>query len=178
MAERATIARPYAKAAFAVAREQGTLGRWSRWLETARDVVQSDEFQKLERSPGVSTAQLEGLIADICAADLEDSGRAFLRLLTENGRLDFLPEIATRFKELEAEDRNVAEVEVVSATVLDERQKERLAAALRTRLSREVLLTCTVDPALIGGAVVRSGDMLIDGSLRGKLERLETELTG
>jgi F-type H+-transporting ATPase subunit delta len=177
MAERATIARPYAKAAFAVAREQGTLGRWSRWLETAREVVLSDEFQKLERSPGVSTAQLEALIADICAVDLEDSGRAFLRLLTENGRLDFLPEIAVRFKELEAEDRNVAEVEVVSATALDERQQERLAAALRTRLSREVRLSCAVDPALIGGAVVRSGDMLIDGSLRGKLERLETELT-
>jgi len=178
MAERATIARPYAKAAFAVAREQGTLDRWSRWLETARGVVESDEFQKLERSPGVSTGQLEALIADICAADLEDSGRAFLRLLTENGRLDFLPEIAARFKELEAEDRNVAEVEVVSATDLDERQKERLAAALRTRLNREVRLSCAVDPALIGGAVVRSGDMLIDGSLRGKLERLETELTG
>jgi len=178
MAERATIARPYARAAFGVAREQGTLGRWSRWLETARGVVLSEEFQKLERSPGVSTAQLEALIADICAVDLEDSGRAFLRLLTENGRLDFLPEIAARFKELEAEDRNVAEVEVVSATALDEQQRERLAAALRTRLNREVRLSCAVDPALIGGAVVRSGDMLIDGSLRGKLERLETELTG
>jgi len=177
MAERATIARPYAKAAFSAAREQGTLGRWSRWLETARGIVQSDEFQKLERSPGVSTAQLEALIADICAADLEDSGRAFLRLLTENGRLDFLPEIATRFKELEADDGNIADVEIVSATALDERQKERLAAALRQRLRREVRLHCEVDPALVGGAVVRSGDMLIDGSLRGKLERLETELT-
>jgi F-type H+-transporting ATPase subunit delta len=178
MAERATIARPYAKAAFAVAREQGTLDSWSRWLETARGVVESDEFQKLERSPGVSTEQLEELIAGICGPDLDAQGRAFLRLLTENGRLDFLPEIAARFKELEAEDRNVAEVEIVSATALDERQKERLAAALRARLSREVRLSCAVDPALLGGAVVRSGDMLIDGSLRGKLERLETELTG
>lgn len=178
MAERATIARPYAKAAFAVAREQGTLDRWSGWLAAAREVVSSDEFRKLERSPGVSTAQLEALIADICAADLDAQGKAFLRLLTENGRLDFLPEIAERFKELVAEDRNVAEVEVVSATALDAPQRERLAAALRARLNREVRLTCAVDPALLGGAVVRSGDMLIDGSLRGKLERLETELTG
>ena len=178
MAERATIARPYAKAAFAVAREQGTLDRWSRWLETARGVVESDEFQKLERSPGVSTEQLESLIAGICGADLDAEGKAFLALLTENGRLDFLPEVAARFKELEAEDGNIAEVEVVSATALDERQQERLAAALRTRLNREVRLSCAVDPALVGGAVVRSGDMLIDGSLRGKLERLETELTG
>jgi F-type H+-transporting ATPase subunit delta len=177
MAERATIARPYAKAAFAVAREQGTLDPWSRWLATAREVVLSDEFQRLERSPGVSTEQLEALIAGICGADLDDGGRALLRLLTENGRLDFLPEIAARFQQLEADDRNVAEVEVVSATQLDERQQQRLAAALRTRLRREVRLHCAVDPTLIGGAVVRSGDMLIDGSLRGKLERLETELT-
>ena len=178
MAERATIARPYAKAAFAAAREAGTLDRWSRWLATAREVVLSEEFQKLERSPGVSTGQLEQLVAGICAADLDAQGKAFLALLTENGRLDFLPEVAARFKELEAEDRNVAEVEIVSATALDDRQRERLAAALRTRLRRDVRLTCAVDPALIGGAIVRSGDMLIDGSLRGKLERLETELTG
>ena len=177
MAERATIARPYAKAAFAVAREAGRLDQWSRWLATAREVVLSDEFQKLERSPGVSTEQLEGLVASIAGADLDAHGQALLRLLTENGRLDFLPEIAVRFKELVAEAGNIADVEIVSATVLDERQKERLAAALRQRLRREVRLHCAVDPALVGGAVVRSGDMLIDGSLRGKLERLETELT-
>jgi len=177
MAERATIARPYARAAFAVARDKGTLGRWSRWLATAREAVLSEEFQKLERSPGVTAAQLEALIAGLGGADLDEQGEAFLRLLTENGRLDFLPEIAERFRELEAEDRNVAEVEVISAAALDERQQERLAAALRSRLSRDVTLHCSVDPALIGGAVVRSGDLLIDGSLRGKLERLEIELT-
>jgi F-type H+-transporting ATPase subunit delta len=178
MAERATIARPYAKAAFACAREGGRLAEWSRWLQTARGVVESDEFQKLERSPGVSTEQLEALIAGICGADLDAQGRALLRLLTENGRLDFLPEIATQFKALEAEAQNVADVEIVSATTLGDEQKARLAAALRTRLRRDVRLQCSVDPGLIGGAVVRSGDLLIDGSLKGKLERLETELTG
>jgi F-type H+-transporting ATPase subunit delta len=178
MAERATVARPYAKAAFAYAREQGRVAEWSAWLATAREVVLSEEYASLERSPGVSTGQLEELIAGICGAGLDEPGRAFLRLLAENGRLDYLPEVATRFKELEAEDRNVAEVEIVSATALDAAQRDRLAGALRTRLSRDVRLTCSVDPALIGGAVVRSGDLLIDGSLRGKLERLETELTG
>ena len=73
---------------------------------------------------------------------------------------------------------NVAEVQVVSATALDERQQARLAGALKTRLNREVRLECAVDPGLIGGAIVRSGDLLIDGSLKGKLERLATELTG
>ena len=178
MAERATVARPYAKAAFACAREQGRLAEWSGWLATARAVVLSDEFQALERSPGMRSAQLEELVAGICGASLDAQGRALLSLLTENGRLDYLPEIATRFAELEAEARNVADVEVVSATALDERQRERLAGALRQRLSRDVRLHCSTDPALIGGAVVRSGDLLIDGSLKGRLERLGTELTG
>ena len=178
MAERATVARPYAKAAFACAREQGRLAEWSGWLATARAVVLSDEFQALERSPGMRSAQLEELVAGICGASLDAQGRALLSLLTENGRLDYLPEIATRFAEIEAEARNVADVEVVSATALDERQRERLAGALRQRLERDVRLHCSTDPALIGGAVVRSGDLLIDGSLKGKLERLGTELTG
>ena len=124
------------------------------------------------------SAQLEELVAGICGASLDAQGRALLSLLTENGRLDYLPEIATRFAELEAEARNVVDVEVVSATALDERQRERLAGALRQRLSRDVRLHCSTDPALIGGAVVRSGDLLIDGSLKGRLERLGTELTG
>jgi F-type H+-transporting ATPase subunit delta len=178
MAERATIARPYAKAAFAAAREQGRLAEWSRWLGNARRVVLSEEYRLLESSPGVSTAQLEELIAGICGADLDAQGRALLRLLTENGRLDFVPEVAVQFQALEAEARNVADVEIVSAAVLGEAQRERLAAALRARLRRDVRLQCTVDPSLIGGAVVRSGDLLIDGSLKGKLERLATELTG
>lgn len=178
MAERATVARPYAKAAFGYAREQGRLAEWSSWLATARAVVLSDEFEAFERSPAVRGEQLEDLIAGICGEGLDEHGRAFLALLRENGRLDYLPEIAARFEELKAEDQNVAEVEVVSATDLDERQRERLAGALRNRLRRDVRLRCTVDPGLIGGAVVRSGDLLIDGSLKGKLERLETELTG
>jgi F-type H+-transporting ATPase subunit delta len=178
MAERATVARPYARAAFAAAREQGRLAEWSRWLGNARSVVLSAEYRLLESSPGVATAQLEELIAGICGADLDAQGRALLRLLTENGRLDFLPEVALQFQALEAEARNVADVEIVSAAALGEVQRERLAAALRVRLRRDVRLQCTVDPALIGGAVVRSGDLLIDGSLKGKLERLATELTG
>ncbi len=178
MAERATVARPYAKAAFGYAREQQRLDAWSGWLATARSVVLSDEFRAFERSPGVRGEQLGELIAGICGDGLDRHGRALLALLTENGRLGFLPEIATRFEELVAEDRNVADVELVSATTLDERQKERLAGALRNRLRRDVRLHCTVDPSLIGGAVVRSGDLLIDGSLKGKLERLETDLTG
>jgi F-type H+-transporting ATPase subunit delta len=178
MAERATIARPYAKAAFAYALDAGRLEEWSGWLGMAREVVSSEDFQLLERSPGVTAKELAGLVADICGDRLDDNGRALLSLLTENGRLGYLPEIADRFEELKADHQNVAEVEIVSAAFLEEGQKQRLARALQSRLGRDVRLHCSVDPALIGGAVVRSGDLAIDGSLRGKLERLETELTG
>jgi F-type H+-transporting ATPase subunit delta len=177
MAERATIARPYAKAAFAYARENGRVADWAHWLGIARQVVSSDEYAWLAQSPGVQSSQLDELIASICGADLDASGRAFLALLAENGRLDYLPEIATLFEALVAEDQNVVDVKVVSAVALKDRQKERLVAALRGRLKREVRLHCTTDASLIGGAIVRSGDLLIDGSLKGKLARLETELT-
>jgi F-type H+-transporting ATPase subunit delta len=178
MAERATVARPYAKAAFAVARDKGLLEQWSAWLGSARSVVASDEYGQLRSSPGVTERQLMELIAGICGDKLDTHGRALLDLLVENDRLELLPEIASRFEELKAEDQNVAEVEVVSAVVLDDAQQQRLAGALRTRLRRDVRLHCTVDSSLVGGAVVRSGDLLIDGSLAGKLERLGTELTG
>jgi F-type H+-transporting ATPase subunit delta len=177
MAERATIARPYAKAAFAYAREQGKLDQWSGWLGTARMTVLSEEYGAYERSPGVTTRQLAELITSVLGSALDANGRAFIDLLAENGRLDYLPEIAERFEELKAEDQNVADVEVTSAVELTDAQRERLASALRARLRRDVRLHCTVDPLLIGGAVVRSGDMLIDGSLASRLERLGTELT-
>jgi len=178
MAERATVARPYAKAAFAHAREQGRIAEWSAALATARQVVESGEFAKLSTSPGVSRGQLVELVAGICGPGLDAGGRAFLDLLGENGRLACVPEISTLFEELRAEAENVADVEIVSAVPLEEQQRQRLAGALRHRLRRDVRLHCSVDPSLIGGAVVRSGDLLIDGSLSGRLERLGTELTG
>jgi F-type H+-transporting ATPase subunit delta len=178
MAERATVARPYARAAFAHAKQHGRLAQWQQWLARARDTVASDEYQRLQHAPGVRITELVGLIAGVAGDALDTHGRALLDLLAENGRVDYLPEIAAQFEELVAADQNIAEVEVVSAVPLDARQTERLAGALRARLRREVRLSCRTDAGLIGGAIVRSGDLLIDGSLKGKLARLETELTG
>jgi F-type H+-transporting ATPase subunit delta len=177
MAERATIARPYAKAAFAYAREKQALAGWSRWLAKAAAIVASDDYARLAQSPGITTGRLVELVTSIVEPDLDAGGHAFLALLAENQRVDYLPEIAGQFAALVADDQNAADVEVVSAVPLDEAQQQRIAAAMRKRLQRDVRLTCRIDPALIGGAIVRSGDLLIDGSLKGKLERLQTELT-
>ena len=178
MAERTTVARPYARAAFAHAKEQRRLTQWSQWLTRARDTVASEEYQRLQHAPGIRTEELTGLIAGVAGDALDAHGRALLDLLAENGRVDYLPEIAEQFAELVAKDQNVADVEVISAVPLDARQAERLAGALRGRLNREVRLHCRTEASLIGGAIVRAGDLLIDGSLKGKLARLEIELTG
>jgi F-type H+-transporting ATPase subunit delta len=177
MAERATVARPYAKAAFAYARDKNSLDAWSSWLGTASAVVSSDEYKSFERSQGVGRQQLKELVASVCGDAIDANGRALLDLLAENDRIEYLPEIAGHFDELKASHQNVADVEVVSAAELNETQRERLAGALRARLRRDVRLHCSVDPSLIGGAVVRSGDLLIDGSLVNKLRRLDVELT-
>jgi F-type H+-transporting ATPase subunit delta len=178
MAERATVARPYARAAFAYAREQQRLAEWSTWLARAGAAVASNEYRTLQRSPGVHADQLLTLVEAVAGDTLDAHGRAFLALLAENGRVDYLPDISARFEELTAEDQNTADVEVISAVPLDAAQQQRLTGALKTRLGREVRLHCRTDASLIGGAIVRSGDLLIDGSLREKLVRLETELTG
>src|SRR4051794_23224602 len=118
MAERATVARPYAKAAFAYASDQGRLDAWSSWLATARAIVLSDEFDAFERSPTVETRQLGQLVEKVCGDALDDNARAFLGLLSENDRIGYLPEIADRFEELKAEAQNIEDVQVTSAVEL------------------------------------------------------------
>lgn len=178
MAEKVTIARPYAKAAFEYAREQNVLGRWSDTLTTASRVVADERVCGLLSNPRVTPDQLVGLIADMTGDGLDERGRNFLNTLAQNRRLDLLPQIAAIYEVLRAEVENIADVQVTSAIPLDDAQRQRLAAALKKRLRREVRLHCDIDASLIGGAVVRSGDMVIDGSLKARLERLTTAMVG
>ena len=177
MAEKATIARPYAKAAFESARQHSALERWSKVLATASSVVQDERVAGLLSSPRVTPEQLSGLIADIVGSDLDEQTRNFLATLASNRRLSLLPEIASMYEGLRAEAENTADVQVVSAVELNEAQKQRLASALKQRLKREVRLHCEVDASLIGGAIVRAGDFVIDGSLKARLDRLAVEMS-
>lgn len=176
MAEKITIARPYAKAAFEYASEQKALGRWSQMLAIASAVVADARVAKLLTSPRVTPEQLVGLIADIAGSSLDDRGRNFLDTLAQNRRLGLLPEIAAIYEVLRAEVENIADVQVTSAVALDDAQRARLTTALKKRLKREVRLHCEVDASLIGGAIVRSGDLVIDGSLKARLERLANDI--
>ena len=177
MAEKVTIARPYAKAAFEYAQARGDFARWSQLLATASATVADERVAKLLSSPLVTSADLAELIAGIANASGDENGTNFIRTLTENRRLALLPEIAAVYEQLRAEVENVADVQVTSALALDGAQRERLTAALRKRLKRDIRLHCEVDTALIAGAIVRSGDLVIDGSLKAQIDRLAVEIT-
>jgi len=177
MADRLTIARPYARAAFEEARAQGQLAAWSQSLRTAVMVVQDPRVATLLGNPLVTPPELAQLITGIAGAKLGEHGANFVSTLADNRRLAYLPEIATLFEEFKDTAEGIADVTVTSAASLDSARQQKLSAALERRLKRKVRLHCAVDPALIGGAVVRAGDLVIDGSLRTRLERIAYELT-
>jgi F-type H+-transporting ATPase subunit delta len=174
MAEKVTLARPYARAAFEAARERGEFERWSLLLAAAAALVTDERVAKLLQSPRVQPADLVELIAAASAAD--EHGRNFLNTLAQNRRLNLLPEVAAIYEDLRAEAENVTDVHVISAVRLSDAQLERLSLALKRRLKRDIRLHFALDAGLIGGAIVRAGDFVIDGSLKARLERLATQL--
>src|SRR5487761_306278 len=177
MADKSTIARPYAKAAFEEARARGRLGPWSEALRTAAAVVGDPRVEALLGNPRVTPEELAALVSEIAGPQLDEEGRNFVRALADNRRLALLPEVSARFDELKSAAEGIIDVTVTSAAPLDDSQQRKLASALERRLGRSVRLQCATDAALIGGAVLRAGDLVIDGSLRGRLERIGYELT-
>jgi len=177
MADRSTIARPYARAAFEEARADKRLAPWSEALANGASVVQDDRVQELLGSPHVTPQQLAQLVIEIAGNGLDEDGKNFVQTLAENRRLGYLPEISQIFNELKDAEEGIVDVTVTSAAPLDQSQQLTLAEALSRKLKRQVRLHCQIDPALIGGAVLRAGDLVIDGSLRSRLDRIAVELT-
>lgn len=177
MADKITIARPYAKAAFDEAKGDSRLPQWSEALRTAAAVVRDERVHKLLDSPHVTPAELAQLVSDIGGSQLNAHGHNFVSTLAENRRLAYLPEISALFDLLKDEVEGVVDVTVTSATALDSQQQKTLADALARKLKRQVRLHCETDPTLIGGAVLRAGDLVIDGSMRTRLERMTLDLT-
>jgi F-type H+-transporting ATPase subunit delta len=177
MAERATIARPYAKAAFEYARAANDFAAWSQALARTAEIVADPRVAALTKSPQWSAADVVSLVTDVAGASLNAGMQNFVRVLAENHRLLLLPEIAAHYEEFRSAVENTVDVEVISAVKLDAAQSGKLSAALSARLKRNVRMKNSVDAALLGGAVLRAGDLVIDGSLKGRLDRLATELT-
>ncbi|NBW88477.1 MAG: F0F1 ATP synthase subunit delta [Gammaproteobacteria bacterium] len=178
VADAATIARPYARAAFehAVAAQQ--LAAWGDLLAKASVVIADERVAPLVGNPHVKRAQLVDFVLDLAGAAGNERARNFMQLLADNNRLAVLPEIATQYAVLRAEVENTVEVTVTSALPLDAAQSEKLTQALTRRLRRTVRLHAEVDASLIGGAIVRAGDFVVDGSLRGRIERLGNTMAG
>jgi len=180
MAEKVTVARPYARAAFEHARERGSFASWSQLLAAGAAVARAPGAEDLCGLPRVGAAELVALMAGVATAagaPVGADGLNFLSLLAHNHRLAFLPEIAAHFEALRAEAENTIDVEVTTAMALTPEQRTRLRQALERRFAHQVRLAEAVDPALVGGATVRAGDLIIDGSLKGRLERLEQRIS-
>ena len=177
MADRATIARPYARAAFAQARESEDLAAWSKLLGAAAEAAADSRVSRLIDNPHVTGGQLVELLADVSKGAAGKDGKNFLLALAENRRLALLPEIAAQFEALRAETENIVDVEIVSAREIAAPQKKRLSEALTRRLGRDIRMHTRIDETLIGGAIVRAGDLVIDGSLKGRLAQLASALS-
>lgn len=177
MSEMTTLARPYARALFEMAREKGRLEPWSDQLAFLAKVVQDPEVRALLDSPRMTREQRAELLAHIAEGRLDEEGNNLLRLLAENDRLAALPEIAALYEHHRAASEGCVEAEVTTAFELDDTQQNELAQALRRRMGNEVRLTCQTDATLLGGVLVRVGDMVIDGSVRGRLQRMASTLS-
>ncbi len=178
MAEKSTIARPYAEAIFSLALEGAKLSNWSDMLQLAAAVVADDKMQNIIGNTNVNKDELAQLFIDILGKKLNKQGKNLIKVLAENRRLNFLPEIAEQYEVLRADQEKTVEAEVISAFKVSGEQQQQIAEKLKARLGREVSLTCTVDESLIGGMVIKAGDMVIDGSAVGQIQKLSIELAG
>ncbi len=171
MSEFVTVARPYAKAAFDFAVEHQSLDRWQSMLAFTAEVTRNEQIEELLSGALAPETMSQTFIA-VCGEQLDDAGQNLIKVMAENGRLRVLPEVLQQFIELRASLEAIAEVEVTSATPLSEVQQAKIAAAMEKRLSRKVKLNCKIDKSVLAGVIIRAGDMVIDGSVRSRLERL------
>jgi F-type H+-transporting ATPase subunit delta len=176
MLNRTTLARPYARAVFQVARDAGRLAEWSEALAFASQIASSDEIEQFNGDPRVGREQLLALINDLGGDRFDDQVKNFLKVLMNYDRLELLPEISAQYEFYRREAEARLRVQVSSAMPMSDEESGRLAERLKARFGREIDLDVDVDESLIGGAVIRAGDQVIDGSVRGRLEQLGRQL--
>jgi len=175
-AENTTIARPYAEAVFAQAKESDKLELWSDMLGFLAEVVRDSRVEALVSNPEIDAATLTGLMLDIGGRRLSDEGQNLVKVLVENQRLAVLPEIAELYEDLKNESLGTLEVQVQAPYPINAAQQQQLVKALEKRFRREIKITSEQDPSLIGGLRIRAGDLVIDGTVQGQLHQLATDL--
>lgn len=176
MAELATLARPYANAVFDIARQAGEIDRWSSMLAVLSTAASHPQLKTLLSAPGVPEEQKGARLSEVCGDDISAAARQLVQVLATNKRLPVLGEIYAQYEVLRAQEQQTLDVEVTSAFELSAQDADKLKAALHSRYNREVSMTSKVDASLLGGAVIRAGDTVIDGSVRGKLRKLSESI--
>ncbi|MBR0567371.1 F0F1 ATP synthase subunit delta [Azoarcus sp. L1K30] len=175
MAENVTIARPYADAAFELARGAGALGPWSEVLDRLASVAADSDMQACFNDPKMSADQLNKLMLEV-AGELNAEQQNFIRVLVESERLQVLPEIRDLFVALKNEQEGVMEARIASAFPLDDATLASLKADLEARFKAKLDVSVSIDPELIGGVRIAIGDEVIDASVRGKLANMAAAL--
>ena len=179
MAESITVARPYTKAAFEMALSQDDLGSWSELLGLAAMAVTNTGVKSVLDNPALASAHKAQLIIDVCSAKqtVSEHAKNFINLLAENKRLALLPEVLNLFETLKANQEKSIAISITSAFELGNEQQDKLVQALSVKLSRQVTVSTITDTSLIGGVIIHAGDMVVDGSVRGKLAKLAEAIT-
>ncbi|OIQ90563.1 ATP synthase subunit delta [mine drainage metagenome] len=178
MAEAVTIARPYAVAVFRLAREKNALAKWSEMLGFASAVAADAQMLTLIEDPKLASADIERMFLSVCDGKLDETGQNLIKLLVEYGRLAMLPEIASTYEELKAQDEGTLDAEITSAVKLDDVQVKTLVGQLQIKFGKKVEASMKVDPEIIGGIKIVVGDTVIDASVRGRLQELAYTLKG
>ena len=172
MAELNTLARPYAKAVFQQALQEGDLASWEKQISVLSAICQTENVSKIITSPSITSEQQASILVELCADELSSKGRNFVAVLAENKRLGLLPQIQHLFAELKANQERTVDVEISTAFPLGDEIQGKLADSLAKKLEREIRVNTLVDKNLVGGILVRAGDIVIDGSVRGRLAKL------
>ena len=172
MSNLSNVARPYAQAVFELARQAGDLAGWNDQLDLLAAIANDNSMQSLLKNPSFSKQQQIGLMVDLCGDKLSPGGVNLVKLLVENDRVQALGDMAAIYAERRSEEESVIEADMITATVINDAQQQVFSEALQKRLGRRVKLNFEVDQDLIGGAVIRAGDWVIDGSVKAQLEQL------
>ena len=172
MLEKATIARPYAEAAFAQALEEGQLNEWSAFLSKLNQIISDENMRGVLHHPHLSHDQLAQFIVDIYGEGLSQTQNNFISLLVEAERISLAKELFVLFEQKKAAAEGISDVEVISAFTLDQAQLDTISQAIAKRLGKQVEITTEEDKELIGGVIIRAGDAVVDASVRGRLKEL------
>ncbi|MCU7833879.1 MAG: F0F1 ATP synthase subunit delta [gamma proteobacterium symbiont of Taylorina sp.] len=176
MAEASTLARPYAQAIFNLASADDTLQQWSDTLAHLKEIAGNQSVQELISNPDIPREEIVSLFVDISKEAMDDKAVNFLKITAENGRLELIPEIADGFEIMLAEHEGSIEARVISAYAVNATQTKKIAAALKKKFGREVTIKTETDKSLLGGIIIRAGDVVIDGSVKTQLEKITHSL--